>query len=64
MNRVNDQIYGDSFLDIAGPQAVGKAFNEFLGREPKSLIKLGKYIVKGYKFSIYYFDADESPNEY
>lgn len=52
--NINNRYYGRNVLDITGPHAVGKSFNMFFGFEKDSLIPQGRYVLNGFKITMYY----------
>jgi hypothetical protein len=43
MENVNNKRYGTTFLDVAGPKAIGRAFNRYFGFEDEKPIQRGIY---------------------
>lgn len=55
--NINGRHFGNSPLDITGPDALGKAFHRFFGHNDYNApIKQGNYVENGYRLHIYYFD--------
>ena len=61
MYNVNNKIYGSNYLDITGPNTLGRAFNRFFNKDDYSEIKEGIYVLKQesikYKIKVFYYDA-------
>jgi len=52
VKNVTKRDYGEYPTDITGPMALAKAFNAFLGRQPKTYIQRGKYAINNFKLHV------------
>ena len=61
MYNVDNRRYGDNYLDIAGPNAIGRAFNRFFDKEDFSEFRDGVFTIpkesQTYKIKVFYRDG-------
>jgi hypothetical protein len=67
VGNVEREAYGDNDLDITGPIAMGKAFNQFFNRSVDALIRNGSYTVAGHHVRLLYMQklpTSDNPNHF
>ena len=52
IQNISKKHYGINSLDITGPTAYGRAFNEFFNRPQETEVHSGNYILNGYKIKV------------
>ena len=60
MSNVSNRSYGDNLLDITGPIALGKAFNEYFNEPEEKMFIIGKYNMDGYNILSHVFEIEDN----